>query len=97
MNCESWLEPKNSLMAATIGRMLMSDCGVMLVDIVRAHALAHDALHAAHADAELVGDKLAHRADATVAEVVDVVGLEAGLAGRESQQVAQGSDDVLVR
>ena len=50
-----------------------------LVDIVRAHALAHDALHAAHADAELVGDKLAHRADATVAEVVDVIGLEAGL------------------
>ena len=29
MNCESWLEPKNSLMEATIGRMLMSDCGVI--------------------------------------------------------------------
>ena len=56
-----------------------------LVDIVRAHALTHDALHAAHADAELVGDELAHRADTAVAEVVDIVGLEAGLAGSESQ------------
>ncbi len=29
MNCESWLVPKNSLMAATTGRMLMSVCGVI--------------------------------------------------------------------
>ena len=29
MNCESCEEPKNSLMEATIGRMLMSDCGVI--------------------------------------------------------------------
>ena len=29
MNWESWLVPKNSLMAATTGRMLMSVCGVM--------------------------------------------------------------------
>ena len=29
MNCESWLVPKNSLMAATTGRMLISEVGVM--------------------------------------------------------------------
>src|SRR5207248_1706634 len=29
MNCESWLVPKNSLMEATTGRMLISVCGVM--------------------------------------------------------------------
>ena len=29
MNCESWLVPKNSLMAATTGRMLISVCGVI--------------------------------------------------------------------
>ena len=29
MNCESWEVPKNSFSAATTGRMLISDCGVM--------------------------------------------------------------------
>ena len=29
MNCDSWLVPKNSLMAATTGRMLISVWGVM--------------------------------------------------------------------
>ena len=29
MNCESWELPKNSLMAATMGRMFTSDCGVI--------------------------------------------------------------------
>ena len=29
MNWESWLVPKNSLMAATTGRMLISEVGVM--------------------------------------------------------------------
>ena len=29
MNCESWDVPKNSLIAATIGRMLISEDGVM--------------------------------------------------------------------
>ncbi len=29
MNCESWLVPKNSLMEATTGRMLIRVCGVM--------------------------------------------------------------------
>ena len=38
------------------------------------HALADHALHAGEADAELVLQKLTHRADTAVAEVVDVVG-----------------------
>ncbi len=29
MNCESWLDPKNSLITAVIGFMLMSACGVI--------------------------------------------------------------------
>ena len=68
-----------------------------VVDVLGGHALTYDALHAAHADAELVGNELAHRADATVAEVVDVVGLLGGVAGVEGQQVAQRRDDVLGR
>ncbi len=96
MNCDSCEEPKNSLMAATMGRMLISDCGVISSMLLGAHALTDDALHTAHADAELVLDELANGADAAVAEVVDVVDLEALLAGSEGQQVAQRRDDILV-
>ena len=66
-----------------------------VVDVLGGHALAHDALHAAHADAELVLNQLAHRADAAVAEVVDVIEALGGVAGGEGQQVAQRLDDVL--
>ncbi len=38
MNCESWLEEKNSLMEEVSGRILTSDCGVIdsksLMDIL---------------------------------------------------------------
>ena len=30
MNCDSWLEPKNSFGAATTGRMLTIVCGVIV-------------------------------------------------------------------
>ena len=30
MNCDSWLEPKNSFSAATTGRMLTIVCGVIV-------------------------------------------------------------------
>src|SRR5699024_6216748 len=70
------------------------------LDVLRGHALADDALHAGQAGADLVLDQLAHRADATVAEVVDVVGLHAhGLAvdaGVLADAVVQ-RDDVLDR
>ena len=42
-------------------------------DVLNRHALAHDALEAQQADAELVLQQFADRTDAAVAEVVDVV------------------------
>ena len=60
------------------------------------HALAHDPLHPRQADPDLVLDQLAHRAQAPVAEVVDVVGLVALLAGVQLHEVADGPKDVLV-
>ena len=78
------------------------------LDVLRRHALAHDALHAGQARADLVLDELAHRADAAVAEVVDVVIRDAQvdrLAVAHARQrlaavvqrddVADGRDDVL--
>jgi hypothetical protein len=50
------------------------------LDVLGGHALAHHALHAAEADADLVLDQLAHRADAAVGEVVLVVEAVARLA-----------------
>ena len=47
------------------------------LDVLGGHALADDALHAGQAGADLVLDELADVAQATVAEVVDVVDLDA--------------------
>src|SRR5205823_3452974 len=49
------------------------------LDVLRGHALTHDPLHAAEADAHLVRDQLADRAHPAIAEVVDVVGVVAGV------------------
>ena len=68
-----------------------------VVGVLGGHALANHALHAAHANAELVLDKLAHGADATVAKVVDVVDALGLVARVKREQVADGRDDVLVR
>ena len=95
MNCASWLPPKNSFIAATTGRMLMSAFGRGLVDLLDRHALPDDALHAQQADPERVLDQLAVGADAAVAEVVDVVlGMAAAVA---LDQVADDGRDVLAR
>ena len=67
-----------------------------LIDVLRAHALAHDALHTAHTDTELVGNELAHGADAAVAEVVDIVRLEARDSGSELEEIAQRGNDILI-
>ena len=53
-------------------------------------------LHTGQTDAELVLDQLAHGADATVAEVVDVVGGEALVAVVQADDVAHRADDVLI-
>lgn len=68
-----------------------------VVGVLGGHALADHALHAAHADAELVLHELAHGADAAVAEVVDVVDLLGGVAVAEGEEVAEGRHDVLGR
>ena len=72
----NWLrgeEPKNSLMAAVTGRMLMRDWGGDHVQVLNGHPLPDHALHAGKADAELVLQQLAHAPQPTVAQVVDVV------------------------
>ena len=66
-----------------------------LVRIVHRHALADQALRAGEAHAALVLQKLARRADATVAEVVDVVHLI--LADVDLQEQADRLDDVDAR
>ncbi len=60
------------------------------LDVLGGHALADDAFHAGEADADLVLDELADRADAPVGEVVLVVEAVAGLAHGEAQQVGAG-------
>ena len=64
---------------------------------MHAHALAHDALHTGKTDAELVLDQLAHRADAAIAEMVDVVGVVALFTIVERNDIAHRLDDVFLR
>ncbi len=61
------------------------------VDLDRAHALLDRALHAQQADAILVLHQLADRADAAVAEMVDVVDLAAAVA-QVDQRLDHGED-----
>ena len=63
------------------------------VHVLQAHALAHHALKARHANADLVLQQLAHAADAAVAEMVDVI--RAADAIGHSDQVADGGYDVV--
>ena len=77
MNWLSWEVPKNSLMrrhdGADVDQRLRRD----RLDVLGGHPLADDALHPGQAGADLVLDQLADRAQAAVAEVVDVVDLDA--------------------
>ncbi len=61
--------------------------------ILQAHALAHYALQARHAHADLVLQQLAHAADAAVAQMVDVV--RATNAVAHADQVADGGNDII--
>ncbi len=64
------------------------------LDVLGRHALPDDPLHPGEADPDLVLDELTHRADAPVAEVVDVVVPVVGLAGVELHQVGDRGQDV---
>src|SRR5215204_6536637 len=66
------------------------------LDVLGRHPLADHALHAGEADPDLVLDQLTDGAQATVAEVVDVVGAVLGLAGVQTHDVLDGGDDVVL-
>ena len=77
MNWDSWEVPKNSLMVAFTGRMLIRVCGVMasMSWVVMRSRTTRSMRRQTGAD--LVLDQLADLADTTVAEVVDIVDVHA--------------------
>jgi hypothetical protein len=89
MNWLSWEVPKNSLIA--VDQRLGGD----RLGVLGGHALAHDPLHPRQADADLVLDQLADRAQPPVAEVVLVVGAGRGVALVQPDQVVDGGHDVV--
>ena len=97
MNWLSWLEPKNSLIAATTGPDVDQRLRRDRLDVLGRHALAHDPLHAREADAHLVLDELADRAHPAVAEVVDVVGEVVGVVVVQLHEVRHRGEDVGLR
>src|SRR4051794_11324609 len=66
------------------------------LDVLGGHALAHDALHARQADPDLVLDQLADRAQTPVAEVVDVVGVDALDTAVQADHIEDRFQEVLV-
>ena len=67
------------------------------LDVLRRHPLADDALHPGQAQPHLVLDQLTDRAQPPVAEVVDVVDLEAGVTALvQPHHVVDGGDDVVL-
>ena len=69
------------------------------LDVLRGHALANDALHAGKTGADLILNQLADGTQATIAEVVDVIGLDANLAALRlhADDAGMQADDVLDR
>ncbi len=61
--------------------------------VLNGHALFDHALQARKADADLVLQKLAHRAQAAVAEMVDVVHIADAV--EQAELVADGRDDIV--
>ena len=62
--------------------------------LVHRHLFFDGALHAHQADAELVFEQLAHRANAAIAQVIDIV--DGADAAAQLQQVLDGVDEVLL-
>ena len=73
MNCDSWLEPKNSLIAADDRLGVDQFLRHQALGFGQGQALLHRALDTHQADAELVLRHLADAAIRAVAEMVDVV------------------------
>ena len=95
MNCDNWLEPKNSLIAADTGLALIRSCGIRLSDSAWRQTLAHRALDPHQTGAELVFGQFADRTHAAVAEVIDVVDFATAIA--QFDQNLDDGDDVFVR
>ena len=63
-----------------------------MLEILNGHALSDDSLQTREADAQLVLQQLAHRADAAVAQMVDIVRLAQAKA--QAQHIAEGGEHV---
>jgi hypothetical protein len=94
MNCESWLRAKKSRMTVVSAFGLISFWGVIESTLWSYMVMRSldQALRAGQAHAALVGEQLAHGADAAAAEVVDVV--DDALALAQAHEVLGGGDDV---
>ena len=94
MNCESWLVPKNSFMAATTGRMLISVWGVIASTswVVMRSRTTRSIRE--RPDTDLVLDQLAHRAHTPVGEVVLVVEAVTRLALGQVEKVGACGQDL---
>ena len=79
MNCDSWLEPKNSLIAAEDRFRVDQVVRHQVFAFGLTEALFHCTLNAGKTAAELVLGQLAYAANATVAEMVDVIHLTASV------------------
>jgi len=107
MNWESWLVPKNSLIAATTGRMLIRGLRRDRLDVLGRHPLPdHRSPSGPGPDGTWFWMSSPTVRRPAVPEVVDVVGLDrdddglAGLhlvlAGVQPDQVLDGGDDVVL-
>src|SRR5947208_2858970 len=66
------------------------------LDVLSGHALLDDPLHPREPDPDLVLDELANRTETAIAEVIDVVGVEALRAGVQVHEVGDRLEHVLV-
>ena len=73
MNCESWLEPKNSRTCRYgLGiDQIARHCGLHL--LMDRHLFLDGSLHPLQTDAELVLQQLAHCSYASIAQVIDII------------------------
>ncbi len=73
MNCDNWLAPKNSFTHRIDRFALTKSWGIMVLEILQAHALADGPLHAHQTNTILVFKKFTHRAHSAIAKVIDVI------------------------
>ena len=95
MNCDSWVEPKNSVIAAEIGLALIKSCGIRFSRFGLRQTLLDGALDTHQAGAELVFRQFADRTHAAIAEVIDIVDFAAAIA--QFDQDPDDGNDVFVR